>query len=142
MNWWVIIVETCLNSLDKWLYIFVCCWIWIVVVVCEVNEKIWVFGEKWIWWWFWYEMRLRFHVCKCFDCLLNNKVWGMNLAQRGSKLGFCVKNWMGFRKETQNLGGPVWCNSLGELKLPMASFSVQHPWFWVFWEIEGRSGLS
>ena len=66
--------------------------VWIVVVViCELwmkNEKTWVFGEKWIWWWFWYEMRLWFHVCKCFDCLLmyNNKVWGTNLGQRGSKL--------------------------------------------------------
>jgi len=50
MNWWMIIVETCLNSLHKCLYMFVVDGVWIDVVVCEVwmkTEKIEGFGEKW-----------------------------------------------------------------------------------------------
>jgi len=47
--------------------------------------------------------------------LTNKQVWGMNLDQKGSKLGFLGCNWMSSRKETQKLGFLFWCNSPGEL---------------------------
>jgi len=49
MNWFVIVVETCLNLLHECLFKFVCCWVWIGVIVFEVwmkNEKMVVFGEN------------------------------------------------------------------------------------------------
>jgi len=73
--------------------------------------------------------------------LTNNKAWGTNLGQRGSKSWFWDENKMGSREEMQKLGAPVSCNSLGELELAMESYLVQHPWFWVF-QVEDQSILS
>ena len=72
MNWLMIIVETCSNSLHKCLFMFVCWWglnwfscLWVL----DENDEFWVFGEKWSKWWFWGELVFWCHVCDVFDCL-------------------------------------------------------------------------
>ena len=69
MNWWVIVVETCLKSLHGCLYVDD---VWIGVVVCEVwmrMRKIKGFGGNWTRWWIWGELVLWFKVCCGFECL-------------------------------------------------------------------------
>jgi len=60
----VIIVETCLNSLHKCLYMIVCWWGLNWRGCLRSLSEIWKivgFGEKWARWWFWCESRLWFH---------------------------------------------------------------------------------
>jgi hypothetical protein len=123
--------------------------VWIVVVVYEVWMKMWKyeflvkneFDDDFMMKWGYEFMFVG--VLIAFWCILtNNNVWGMNLGQRGSKLGFLWKIGIGSREETQNLGVPNCCSSLGELELAMASFPRHNPWFWVSREVGGHSGLS
>ena len=129
---------------------FVCCWgLNCCCCLWSLNENMKNMS-------FWWKMNLMMifdmkwgyesmfvSVLIAFWCMLtNNKVWGTNLGQRGSKSEFWVKNWMDSREETQNMGAHVWCNSLGEWLLAVATCPWQNPWFWASWAVGGRSGLS
>lgn len=93
----MIIVQTCFKSLIKCLGMFVCCWVWIVGVVCEVwiklgkneflvkNEHDFEFLMKGC-----YELMIK-SVLIVLCCMLTvNKVCVTILGQLGSKFGFCA----------------------------------------------------
>ena len=138
MNWWVIIVETCLNSIHKCLYVN---GVLIGVVVCGV----WMKMRK-------YELLVKnelddnFDMNWCYDstfvlivfwCMLTNKqIWVKGEQNRG----FWWK--LELPRGSQNLGSLVPVNSLSEWLLAMASCSVQQLMFWVFRVLRGWSGLS
>jgi len=99
MNWWVIVVEICLNSLNKCLSMFVCWW--------GLNwcGCLWSLNEKWESCGFWWKMNIMMILVRIevmIPCLLlfwlsfnvyklMYKFWGRIWVKGDQKQGFWVK---------------------------------------------------
>jgi hypothetical protein len=122
MNWWVIVVETCLNSLHKCLYMIVCWW--------GLNwcDCLWSLNENWEKWGFSWKMNIMMILMRIdvmIPCLLLfwfpfdvyklvNKFWE-RIWSKGIKNEILGWKLEGSREKTQEQGCLLWCSSSGEL---------------------------
>jgi len=112
---WMINVETCFKSLDIWFYMFVCCWEWIVGVVCEVWINLWKYeflvkneDDFWFMIKWWYKLMIKSVLIVPWCMLAVNKVYVTILGKLESKLRFLLNFWVLFRKET-HFWVPLFC---------------------------------
>jgi len=97
MNWWVIVVEICLNSLHECLFMFIC---WRSLNLCGC---LWSLNEKWENCGFWWKMNIMMVLVKIdamMPCLLlfwlsfevckqMYKFWEQILVKEDQKRRFC-----------------------------------------------------
>jgi len=120
MNWWVIVVGICLNSLHKCLLMFVCWWVlnW-CGCLWSLNEK----RENCEFWWKKNIMMILMRIDVMIPCLLlfwlssdvyklTHKLWGQIWVKEDQNQGFWMKiGWIPERKP-KNWVPLCWCSEL------------------------------